>query len=185
MCCSVLQCVAVGCSVLQWVASLCIPLAVCWGLRGVAASRCDTPQGPTAVCVAECCNVLQWVAVGCRVLQYVASITVCLFHCGCRGCARLLATLLCIMPHAAVCVAVCRGELKYVVVCCGVLQSVASVSQCPYVIVVRYSMLSYVVDSFVYWRVLQCVAMWCSVLQCVAVSCSVVQCGAVWCSELQ
>jgi len=73
----------------------------------------------------------------------------------CRACARLLAALLCTMPHAAVCVAVCRGELKYVVVCCGVLQCVASVSQCLCVIVVRYSMLSYVVDTFVYCHVLQ------------------------------
>jgi len=35
------------------------------------------------------------------------------------------------------------------------------------------------------FRVLQCVAVWCSVLQCGAVCCSVVQCVAVWCSVLR
>jgi len=33
------------------------------------------------------------------------------------------------------------------------------------------------------WRVLQCVAVYCSVLQCVAVYCSVLQCVAVCCSR--
>jgi len=60
VCCSVLQCVAVCCSVLQQV-------AVCCSVLQCVAVCCSKLQ-----CVAVCCSELQWVAVCCSVLQCVA-----------------------------------------------------------------------------------------------------------------
>ena len=67
-CCSVLQCAAVSCSELEWVAVCCLVVA------GLAAACCGyvDADGDVLQCVAVCCSVLQCVAVCCSVLQWVA-----------------------------------------------------------------------------------------------------------------
>jgi len=72
VCCGVLQCVAVCCSVLQsprqnaWMMTL-APAACCSVLQHVAACR------SVLQCAAACCTVLQRVAACCSVLQRVAT----------------------------------------------------------------------------------------------------------------
>jgi len=98
----------------------------------------------------------------------------------------------------AQCVAVCCSVLQCV--CCNVIalarrflenasRELRSVLQCVAVCYnVCVAMSSRLARRFlgnVSYKVLQCVAVWCSVLQCGAVCCSVVQCVAVWCSVLQ
>ena len=64
------RCVAVCCSVLQFVAVCCSGLqcvAVCCSMLQCVAVCCSMLQ-----CVAVCCGVLLCVAVSCSVLQYVA-----------------------------------------------------------------------------------------------------------------
>jgi len=63
--CSLLQCVAVGRSVLQWVVLLSRIAAECcsWSV----AVRCSVLQ-----CAIACCSVLQWAAVDCCALKSVA-----------------------------------------------------------------------------------------------------------------
>ena len=67
-CCSVLQCLAVCCSVLQSV-------AVCCRVLQSVAECCRVLQ-----CVAVCCSVLQCVAVCCSVLQCVAFYLACAYQ---------------------------------------------------------------------------------------------------------
>ena len=75
---SVLQCVAVCCSVLQRVAGYCSMLqcvAVCQCVTQNSnhwSSRSETSHLSVMQGVAQCCSVLQGVAVCCRVLQCVA-----------------------------------------------------------------------------------------------------------------
>ena len=64
VCCSVLQCVAACCSVLQCVLQC---VVVCCGLW----KGCHAPFKQVK-CVAVCCSVLQCVAICCSMLQYVA-----------------------------------------------------------------------------------------------------------------
>jgi len=67
VCCSVVQCVAVCCSVLY--------------TYGMQARGTKQYELHAVQCVAVCCSVLQCVAVCCSVLQCVA---VCYIHMGCR-----------------------------------------------------------------------------------------------------
>jgi len=60
VCCSVLQCVAVRCSVLQWDVSWIYCPPRCTSVAPVVAVCCTVLQ-----CVAVCCSVLQCVAVCC------------------------------------------------------------------------------------------------------------------------
>jgi len=100
--CSVLQCVAVCCSVLQRVTDGGVRLC---HMCARTLLHCSVLQ-----CVAVCCSVLQFVAVCCSVLQRVTDGGVRV----CHMCAR---TLL----HCSVlqCVAVCYSVLQCVAVCCS------------------------------------------------------------------
>ena len=67
MCCNVLQCVAVGCSGVQWGGV---------GCSGVLSVKLIFTKYSFLACVlqwvAVCCSGLQWVAVGCSGLQWAA-----------------------------------------------------------------------------------------------------------------
>jgi len=91
LCCSVLQCVAVRCSVLQCA-------VVC----------CSVLQ-----CVAVRCSVLQCVAVCCSVLQCVTVVQICS-----RG-PSVSHTANHVMHSVLQCVAVCCSVLQCVAVCCN------------------------------------------------------------------
>jgi len=67
VCCSALQCAVVCCSVLRCVADRCRVVVFCSVLQCVA-QCCSVLQ-----CVAVCCSVLQCAAVCCSVLQRVAA----------------------------------------------------------------------------------------------------------------
>ena len=82
VCYSVLQCVAVYCSVLQCVAFLSLvtlsgnsqftsPFHKSLSPLERVSSRCVTVCCSVLQCVAVCCSVLLCVAVGCSVLQFV------------------------------------------------------------------------------------------------------------------
>jgi len=146
---SVLQCVTVCCSVLQYVAAhwtedlpkciaLCCSVSQCVAVHRIVLQR-------VAVCrsaFALCCSVLQCFAVCCNVLQ----------------CDAYLSARSSSAGDCSHCIAVCCSVLQCVAVCCSVLQYVAlceSVSQC--VAVCR--------------SVSQFVAVCRSVSQCVAVRC--------------
>ena len=98
MCCSVLQCVAVCCSVLLFAD----PLVAAQATQGRL--KCVAVCCSVLWCVAVCCSVFQCVTVRCSVLQCVA---------------------VCRLPRcSAVCkrqLAVCCSVLQYVAVCCSVL----------------------------------------------------------------
>ena len=148
MCCSVLQCVALCCSVLYEHAcrSALVPRGCVW---------CSVMQRVAACCIlrrhtrefshvqegficCSFCSVLQCVAVCCSVLQ---------------------------------CVAVCCSVLQCVANCCSVLQSVA-------VIMVSTGDASYetILNTLQVCVSVERVAVYCSVLQCVAACCSVLRC---------
>jgi len=93
VCCSMLQYVAVCCSMLQYV-------AVCYSMLQSVAVYCSMLQY-----VAVCCSMLQHVTVCCSMLQYV---TVC--------CSMLQYVTICYSMLQYV--AVCRSMLQYVAVCC-------------------------------------------------------------------
>jgi len=67
VCCSVLQCVAVCRSVINYV-TLCV--AVCCSVLQCVAVCCSVINSVT-LCVAVCCSMLQGVAVCCGVINYV------------------------------------------------------------------------------------------------------------------
>jgi len=160
VCCSVLQYVAACCSVLQCVNAL-------WGpQRGNVSPRVSSMTSCVAFCamirhkcVAVCCGVLQCVAVCCSVLQCVAA------------CCSVLQ-----------CVAVCCSVLQCVAVCCSVLPCVAMCRMMWHNVgrTVRLKWYIQVMHSSeVAWcGMLQRVAACCSVLQRVAACCSVMQCIA-------
>jgi len=97
----VLRCVAVCCSVLQYVAVN----VLCKMTRELMYMYCAAVRGSVLQmlqCAAMCCNVLQCVAVCCSVLQYVADTAVC--------CSEL--------QYAAVCCSV----LQCSALCCSEVQ---------------------------------------------------------------
>jgi len=108
-CCSVLQCVAVCCSVF----SVLQCVAVCCGVSQHVAMRCNVLQCVALSCAllhlpqraSMCCRVLQCVAECCSVLQCVAEC--------------------CTVRRVLYCAAVCCCALQCVVVCCCVLQCFA------------------------------------------------------------
>jgi len=120
VCCSVLQCVAVRCSVLQrerrFISAFTLPVrcvseAATWNSDGMPEVCCSVLQ-----CVAVCCGGLQCVAVGYSVLQherrFISAFTI---------------------PVRCVSEAVTWHPDGMPEVCCSVLQCVAvccSVSQC-------------------------------------------------------
>jgi len=152
--CSVLQCVAVSCSVIRDVLGLCVAVC-CSELQWVALwfENVQRPLLPISVgglWVAVGCSGLQWVAVGCSGLQWVA-VRCSAMQCVAVRCSALqCVTVSCsvIWEHPAPSLthfcgrSVCGSVLQCVAVCCSVLQ---------------------------------CVAVCCSVLQCVAVCCSVIR----------
>ena len=143
-----LQCVAVCCIVLQYVAGV---FQVCCSVTYQSASvlgskmshyntlqthlqrTCNTPSthcnilqsvlGFSAGGVDVCCNVLQCVVICCSVLQCVA------VWCRVVQCVAVCCSMLqCVSVYCSVlqCVVVCCSELQ---VCCSVLQCVAGVLQ--------------------------------------------------------
>jgi len=87
VCCSVLQCAVVGCSVLQCVAVCCSGL------------QCGVVGCSVLQCVAVCCSRLQCVAVCCSALQCVATCRTCFHwqrHAACDSCAA--ACVCCHLP---------------------------------------------------------------------------------------
>ena len=66
VCCSVLQCDAVGCSVLQRVAESCMYMATTVA-ECCSVLQCGSVWFSVLQCVAVCCSVLQCVAVCCTV----------------------------------------------------------------------------------------------------------------------
>jgi len=127
---SVLQCVAVCCSMLQCVQCV----AVCCSMLQCVAVCCSMLQCVQCVAVSMCCycvsqpNLRLWVlhvwykcvAVCCSVLQYVAV---------CPVCCSVYMLLLCQSAKRA-----CVGVARVVQVCCSVLQCVkcVAVSTCCY-----------------------------------------------------
>ena len=179
MCCSVLQCSAVCCRVLQFCCSVHTMKAIDIEVAGMCLEVCCSVLQCVAVCrsvlqcSAVCCSVLQCGAVLCSVLQFCCSV----------------------QTMAAVDIEVVG---VYVAVCCSVLQCVAVLLQCSHNGSYRQCSRWCVPCS-----VWQCVAVCYSVVQlccsvhtmaaidivvagvCVAVCCSVWQCVAVWCSVVQ
>jgi len=102
MCCSVLRCVAVFCSVLLCATVVCCSVLLC------VAVYCNVLQ-----CIAMCCSVLQCVAVYCNVLQRIA------MCCSVLQCAAVYCNVL-------QCIAMCCSVLQCVAMCCSVLQCVAA-----------------------------------------------------------
>jgi len=90
LCCSVLQCIAVYCSVSTYVSDTCV--AVCCSVLQCVAVCLHTSATPVLQCVAVYCIVLLCVAACCSVLTYVSD----------------------------TCVAVCCSVLQCVALCCGV-----------------------------------------------------------------
>jgi len=128
--CSVLQCVAVCCSVLQYKSK-----TQCCNVRRYAAlvaAWCSVMQRDAVVlqCDAVCCSVFQCVAVCCSVLQCVV---VC---CSVLKCVEVCCSVFqwlqckskmqcCNVRRYVALVAVCCSVLQCVAVCCSVLQCVA------------------------------------------------------------
>ena len=143
LCCSVLQCVAVRCSVLQtyihtWHLVL-QSVAVCSSVLQCVQCVADV-HTHSASCVAVCCSVLQCVAVCCSVLHCVADI-----H-----------------THSVSCVAVCCSVLQCVAVCCSVLQTYIHTRH-PVLRVLQ--VLQTYKHSYIY--TLQHTATQCNTLQCI------------------
>ena len=95
VCCIMLHCAAVHCSVLQYVA--------------VRTLQCVVH---VLQCVAVCCSVLQCVAVCCNVLHYVAVRTL---QCMCCSVLQFVAVCCSVLQ----CVAVCCSVLQCATVCCS------------------------------------------------------------------
>jgi len=192
---ALLQCVAMCCNVLQFVA----PFFNC-AMRSRVQRTCD-------FCVAVCCSVLQCVAVYamyvaynvcCRVLQHALQSVAPFFKCAMRPRMRRTCS-----SHVAVCcsvqqcVAVCCGRLAFPVlqsfaVCCStlqrMLQSVAACATFCCTFLQVHNAISHAVDLLFYCRrVLQCVAVYCnvccSVLQCIAMY--VAACATMCCTFFQ
>ena len=171
LCCSVLHCVAVCCSMLQHV-------YVTWLVHVTYSTFFKTLYCSVLQCVAVCCSVLQCVAVCWNVLQCVAVCCSTYMWCGSYKWHEA--------PFPRHYTAVCYSVLQCVAVCCSVLQCVAvchSVLQC--VAVCQIAQHSLVSALTLCCNVLQCVAMCCNVLQCVTVCCSVLQCVAMCFNVLQ
>jgi len=162
VCFSLLQYVAVWCSVLQ---SFTVILMTC----ALIAPRPILLQ-VVYTCVAACCSMLQCVTAYCRSFAVCCSVLQCV--------AVILATCALIAPRPILlqvmqmCVAVCCSVLQCVAACCSVLQCVAARHLGDYSVIAPRRILVQVM----------CVAVCCSVLQCVAVCSSVLQCVAVCCS---
>jgi len=149
VCCSVMQCDAVWCSVLQcllWERAL-LWVRTCWfmhpdPLYNVFLWVC------VLQCVAVCCSVLQCVAVCCSVLQCNTH----MFHvyCSVLHCVAVYCSL---HPHVP-CV------LQWSAVYCIVLQSIAVCTN-------KFHHMSCLTSS-IDWSALQCVVVCCSMLQRVA-----------------
>jgi len=175
VCCSVLPCVAVCCSMLQYTIEsntclLCISFV------------CSSVLQCVMQCVAVCCSVLQCVAVCCSVLQCVAV------------CYSMLqwATLVC--DTRAQCDAVCCSVLQYVVVCYNIPQRATlvfnafahyaamccSVMHC---VAVCCSMLQYTIESNTCLQYIYSVRTLHAKPMFSAVCCSVLQCATVCFSE--
>jgi len=166
-CCSVLNSVAVCCSV------MCLSLLQCVANRVTCCAF-------VLQCVAVFYSVLRFVAVSCGLEQCVAPLL--------QRRACVLMYLLCAYvwgPHAGTqictvqCVAVWNSVLQslhFVAVCCSV---VLMYMLCVYV----WGPLS--ACRYVQSSVLQSIDVCCSVLQSVAMHCSVLQCTTVYCSGLQ
>jgi len=129
VCCSVLQCVAVCCSVPLSV-SFCIvfhatkdahhTLSFCSVFLGLLSVFLHVLRVCVLQCVAVCCSVLQCVAACCSVLQCVAV--------RCSLFLGLLSVFLQVLRVCVLqCVAMCCSVLQCVAACCSVLQCVAVV----------------------------------------------------------
>ena len=107
MCGSVLQCVAVWCSVLQGVAASC---RLCLERSLTSSSSFRKSQGKV-LCVAVCCSLLQFVAVCCSALQRVADVLQCDAAC-CNVLQYVALHLVCCSAlHVLQCVAVWSSVL--------------------------------------------------------------------------
>ena len=200
VCCNIVMCVAVWCSVF---------VVCCIVTLSTSAAKFQQLQYVLIVnavycivlqCVAECCSVTlssvlnrlnasEKILLQC-VLQCVAvwpclprrggrvPVAVCALVCAAVCYSMLQCNCVCLGAAAKIllqCVAVCCSVLQCVTVCCSVTLSASAQrrSSC-------YSACCSVCCS-----VLQCVAVCCSVLQCFAVCCSVLQCVALCCTVLQ
>ena len=87
VCCGVLQCEAMYCSVLQWAAVWYGVLQCCSMVRRVAVHHTHAGRASCA----GCCSVLQYAAVCCSVLQRVAAFCSAPYTCGaCKVCCIVL-----------------------------------------------------------------------------------------------
>jgi len=120
VCCNVLQCVTVCCSVLhvplkskRWVhacGAVCCSVLQCVAVHHSMLHFTNTVK-KTSLCV--CCRVLQCVEVRCSALQCVA---VC-----CSYRSKVTKVSLCVCCSVMQCVAVCCRVLQCAAVCCSVL----------------------------------------------------------------
>jgi len=181
-CCSVLQCVAVCCSVLRIPRSL-LPLVSPLFVLQCVAACCSALQ-----CVAVRCRALPCVAVCCSVLQYVAVCQGFPAHfcpwylpCSCSMCCSVLHCVA-VCCSAIPCVAVRYSVLQCVAVCCSVLQCVAvccSVWVCQKGIEGEiHTQLCTHTNAHTHMFTLTFHSVCRSVLQSVAVCCSMLQCVA-------
>jgi len=182
----VVQCVAVRCTVLQWISKRTIRIV---HERTGKYVCCSVLQ-----CVAVCCSALQCVAVCCSVLQHpccrrnhwqVCVIWYVVVHC---RFADSWSVLQWISKRTTICIVdkitgryVCCSVLQCVAVCCRVLHCVALCCNALQCVAVDFKAHHHLRCRRNHWQVcvLQSVAECCSVLQCVAVCCSVLQCVAV------
>jgi len=108
--CSMLQCVSVCCSVLQYA-------AVCCSMLQCVLVCCSVLQY-----AAVCCSMLQYVAVRFSMLQYVAVCCIMLQYVSvCCSAFQYVEVRCSILQY----VAVCCSAFQYVAVCCSMLQYVA------------------------------------------------------------
>jgi len=176
------QCVAVRCSVLQYVV---VRVSNCSEKRSIMT---PPPRGcllihmHSSVCVALCCSVIQCVAVyysvRCIVLQQLTN------ACWSRDYPaqpQIVSALLAALAPAV---------LQYVAVCCNALQCVSMYCSnvashaCILCSICIFSALQQKIFSALLVIRICGAAMCCSVLQCAAVCCSVLQCVAVCCSTV-
>jgi len=166
--CSVLQCVAVCCSVHVLVRVELWRTFTNTSWHAHAGMSCGVLQGVVVCCV--CCSVLRCVAVCCSILQ-------CIAVCCCS-----------VLQCVAVC---CRDSIRMkwlqqtdeCAMNCGT--HVTKSRHAHKRVTAHTSMRCSALQCASIYSILQCAAVCCSVLQCVAVCCSVLQCVAVCCSVLQ
>jgi len=135
------ECVAVCCSVLQWVTSQTSHISMSHvrrrelchseppsssSLHATSTDRAYTSHATYLThmneCVAVCCSVLQCVAVCCSVLQWVTPRTSHIWM-SVLQCVAVCCSESCHVPHTYEWV--CCSVLQCVIVCCSVLQCVA------------------------------------------------------------